>query len=306
MRSTQLLRLTVAVVIAAVLSPPLATAQPPAEGRQRQRGQFGQRGERGQRGGRGDQFGQRDRGAASITSVGLLGIDKIREELKIDEGQAATIDAAIESYRGERREAQPDRAAFQNLSDEEREAMRTEMRVAQETLAARTDEVIAVLLKPEQNSRLRELVIQLKMKTDPIGTLKTDEMTKTLHLSADQVAQIDTIQLAMQKELDDMRQTMRESFSAESGQRPDFSQMRENMQELSQKFNKRTLEILTIDQSSQLMAMQGKVLEIDLQTIQGNRRGRGGFGGRGGRRDRGGAGGGNRRRQRPPAEDDAA
>lgn len=300
MTSKHILRLIVAAGIAALLYPLPATAQPPEGGRQRQRGQFGQRGDRGVRGGPG---GQRGRGGAGVTSITLLRIEQIREELKIDEGQAATIDAAIEAFREERREGQPGREAFQDLSDEEREELRDELQAAQQKLTKKTDEVIAALLKPEQNARLKELVIQIQMKTNPIGTLKSDDIKATLNISEDQIVQIDTIEESKRDEQGAMRQAMREAFSSQNGERPDFSQIREKMQNLNQKFNTQVLEVLTEDQSSQLQALQGKSLEIDLQSIRGNRRGRG-DGRRG--RGRGGDDGGNRRRAHPPVDDNSA
>jgi hypothetical protein len=301
--STHILPLIVAAWIAALFSPSPATAQPADGERQRQRGQFGQRGDRGLRGVRGGQFGERGRGAAGITSVTLLRIEQIRGELKLDEAQAATIDAAIEAFREERREGRPDREAFQNLSDEEREQLRDERQAAQQELTSKTDEVISVLLKSEQNARLRELLIQVNMKTNPIGTLKSDDMKATLHLSKHQIGRIDEIEESMRREQSATWEAMREAFSSQNGERPDFTQVREKMQNLNQKFNKQVLGVLTADQSSELQAMQGEAMEIDLQSIRGNRRGR--DDGRR-RRGRGGDDSGNRRRARPPVDDDSA
>lgn len=263
MKSTSFVRLAAAFGMAAVLCPPLATAQPPEDGGQRERGRFGQRGDRGPRDGRRGPFGRGERGGADITAVGLLAIDRVRDELKLDDVQAATIDAAIESYREERRDARPDRRGFRNLSDEEREARRAE----QQKLAAKADEVIAVLLQPEQNARLKELTLQLKMKVDPIGMLKSEEMKSALSISEDQIAKIKAVEEDMRAEREQMMQSIRDSFSSGSGERPDFGQIRERMQKLSQKFSEQAVAVLTEDQSSQLQDRQGVALEIDLRSI---------------------------------------
>ena len=302
MKPTYVLRIAATFGFVAFLSPALTIAQPSEEDRQRQRSQSAERGERGQRFGGAGRFGAR---GGRVTRVMLLGIDDVRDELSIDEGQAATIDAAIEAFREERREAFPGREAFQNLSDEQRDLMRGEWQDAQQKLAAKTQEVMAALLETEQNERLGELVVQVNMKANPIGTLTSDELRHALKLSEDQLAQLDAAREAMRDERDDMVRSIREAFSSPDGQRPDFAQLRQNMQNLNERFGRQALEVLTEDQGRQLQTMQGEKLDIDLRSIMRNRRGAGGFRGFGGRRDRRGRDSGNRRPARPSLDDDS-
>ena len=306
MKSTQALRLTITFGVVAVLCPPLSTAQLPDEDRQRQRRQSAERENRGPRFGPGSEFGRRgrQRGLPGGSNIGmtLLRIADIQEELNINDAQTATIEAAIEAFREERREALPNRETFRNLSDEERAVVRDQWRLAREQFAAGADDVIVALLDSDQNARLKELVLQVKMKVDPIGTLKSDEIRKSLKLTDDQVAKCDAALETMQQEQSVLRQTIRESFSSRNDQRPDFAQIRQEMQKLDQKFSDQALGVLTEDQVSQLQTMQGTELKVDLRSLLRNRRNRSGFGSRrGGRGQRRGEAG-NQRRSRPPLD----
>ena len=63
------------------------------------------------------------RGGFNIDLATLLRADQVRKELKIEETQAATIDAALEAYREERNSSpRPDRDAFRKMSEEEQTA----------------------------------------------------------------------------------------------------------------------------------------------------------------------------------------
>lgn len=291
------------------------------EGGQRGGGPGGQRG--GQRGGFGGQRGGGQRGGGSISRAQLLGLEDVRDELDVDEGQAAVLDAALEAYQEERNEARGgfDFSKIREMSDEERQEVFAKMRKEQEKLAKKTDETLNALLEPEQVTRLDEISFQLKARGSIADLLAEDEeLRKKLNVTEEQVKAMEEARKAGEESMQKLQDEVREAFRNNQGEeRPDFTAMREKMDSARKENEKKTDAILTDEQRKKIETMKGEPFEIDMRSLfsrgggrggdrGGDRGGRGGGGDRGGRQ--GGGGGGDRGdrggRGRPPVEDDNA
>lgn len=288
MVSTRFLRQAAFASLTALLMTSIVQAQqpgqggqPPQEGGGRQRGGFG-----GGRGGFGGGFG-----SFRLDRATLLGADKVRQELKIEEAQAATVDAALDAYR-EERNASP-RPDFQNMSEEERTAYIEKSRKEREELSKKTDEILGALLEPAQAKRLDEVAIQLRMQTAAIQTLKSDDIKGKLSITEEQLASLTEAETAATAEMQKMGEEMRAASQA-GGNAPGagggFEQMREKFEALRKKTTETAMALLTEEQKSVLAAMQGEPCKIEARDLM-----RGGFGGPGGGRPGG-------RGTRPPAE----
>ena len=307
MTTTSFLRISAAACLAAILFSATAEAQPPRggggdEGGGRQRG-----GQGGQRGGFGGQRG----GAPTISKAMLLGIEDVKDELKIDDGQSATLDAAIEAYKEERSQSRPDFSGIREMSEEDRAAFIAKMTKESEVLAKKTDETLNALLEPEQVTRLDQIVFQMKAR-NLIGMLKSDEaVKKALAITEEQGAKLDEADKANEEAQGKFRDEMR----GNGGERPDFEAIRAKMETLRKESDERVMAVLTGTQKTKMEEMKGKPFEIDPRALM-----RGGFGGGGGRGGQGGPGGGRGGqggpgggrggdgngggRQRPPADAD--
>ena len=123
--------------------------------------------------------------ARTVDRATLLGNDKVRQELKIEEAQAATIDAALDAYREERNNApRPDRDAFQNMSEEERTKYFADMQKQREELSKKTDSVLNALLEAPQIKRLDEITVQARLQMAALQTLMADDMKAALTITA--------------------------------------------------------------------------------------------------------------------------
>jgi len=290
-----------------------ALAAQPAEenGQENQRERGGRR--QGRRGGR-QGFGGRGMGGMGMFGRGpgigraaLLRSDQVREELAIDEGQAATIDAAMEAYSDERRSARPDFSRFQDMSDDERTAELERMRTAATELAKKTDETLGLLLEPEQVTRLDQILLQVRLKTNPVGAFQDPDLQEKLTVTEEQAGKLSDVEAIGRERMEEMGQKMREGF--QSGERPDFEKMREDGQKLNEELTDLALAVLNDEQTTQMKELQGEDFELDMgQLAPRGRGGRGGFGGigrGGGRGDGGGGRGGNRERRRRPESEPA-
>lgn len=259
------------------------------EGGGRQRG-----GRAGFGGGPGGPFG-----GPLLDRAALLRIEKVRLELKIEEAQAATIDAALDAYNEQRNASpRPDREAFEKMTEDERNAYMEKSRKEREELSKKTDEILVALLEEPQVKRLDEVAVQARLAMSAAMTLKADDMRGKLMISEDQIARLDEAQKAVDEE---RQRAFQEAFAAGGGgQGGDREAMRAKMGEMMATFQKKSMDaaiaVLTEDQKKMLDGMKGAAFELTMRDFMGGR----GFGPPGGgRRDggRGGEGGG-----RPPAE----
>ncbi len=267
------------------------------EGGGRQRGGRGGFGGFGGGGGPGGQFG-----GPRLDRAALLRIDKVRQELKIEEAQAATIDAALDAYNEQRSASpRPDREAFEKMTEEERTAYFEKSQKEREELSKKTDEILGALLEVPQVKRLEEVTIQARLATSATTTLKADDIKGKLMISDEQIAKLDEAQ----KVLDEERQkAFQDAFAGGGGQGGDRDAMRAKMTEMMAAMQKKSTEaamaVLTDDQKKSLEEMKGAAFELTMRDFMGGRGFGGPPGGGGGRGEgggRGGNGGG-----RPPAE----
>lgn len=280
MMSIRFVRQAVTFSLMTMLVSGFVLAQPPGGGG---RGGFGGRG-----------FGM-DRAM-------LLRMEQVKKELKIEEAQAATIDAAMEAY-SEERSALP-RVDFRTASEEERNAAVAKM----QELSKKTDEVLGALLEPEQSKRLDQISLQLKLQGSTLDTLKSDQLKTKLALTEEQIAKLDDIQKAAEAEREKARAEREASGGGQAGGggRPPsggFGQGGAAMEQFlaaRKKLTDSALAVLTADQTKTLSELEGPKFELDMQAIFSGRGGQGGGrppgGGQGGGRPRNGGG------TRPPAE----
>lgn len=265
-----------------------------------QRGGFGggQRG--GQRGGFGGGFGGgTQRGGfgggrtTTIARATLLGLDDVRDELEVDDGQAALIDAAIDAFREEQSEARPTNFdEIRGMSDEERREFFEKMTKDREALVKKTDATLNALLEPEQVERLDQIVFQLKTRGNILTVLKSDEkMRKDLSVSDDQIAKMEEAAEAGQEASSQLREEMQKMFS-QGGERPDFDEVRKKMEAIRKEGEEKLMAVLTDEQKATMEKMKGEPFELDMRALSRNFGGRGGRGGFGGPGGQGGPGGG--------------
>lgn len=237
-------------------------------------------------------------GGPRLDRAALLRIEKVRLELKIEEAQAATIDAALDAY-NEQRDAspRPDREAFEKMTEEERNAYMEKSRKEREELSKKTDEILVALLEEPQVKRLDEVAIQARLAMSATMTLKADDIKGKLMITDEQVTKLDEAQKALDEE---RQKAFQDAFAGGGGQGGDREAMRAKMTEMMAAMQKKSTEaamaVLTEDQKKALDGMKGAAFELTMRDFMGGR----GFGPPGGGRDgggRGGNGGG-----RPPAE----
>lgn len=337
MKFSKMIRRVCLFSVAAVVFSATAAAQQGGDGG----GQPPQgRGQRGGGGGGGGGFGGGGFGmfgggrgggmmAPRFDRARLLGIEQVRTELKIDDAQSAVIDAALDAYREEQNNApRPDRDAVQNMSEEERTKMFTDMQKQRDELSKKTDEVLNALLEETQKGRLDQISLQLRIASGVVATLKADDIKGKLKISDDQVAKLDEAEKASQADMMKMFEEMRGSFGGgrpgggapgapaaggpgAGGPGAGFEAMREKMEAARKKSTDAAMAVLSDDQKKQLEEMQGAKFEIDMRAMMGGRGGFGGGpggpggggpGGQGGRGQRGGQGGQGGRGTRPQAE----
>ncbi len=294
MMSIRFLRQAVAFSLVTMLVSAFASAQPPGGG--------------GGRGGFGGFGGGGGRGFTMDRAM-MLRNEQVRTELKIEEAQAATIDAALAAYQEERSASpRPDRDAIGKMSEEERTALFDKMRKEGEELSKKTDEVLGALLETEQTKRLDQISFQMKLNGAMIATLKGDELKSKLSLTEEQIAKLDEVEKAAEADRQKMFEEMRAAGGG--GGTPGgggrggegFAQMQEKMQAARKKTTDAATAVLTAEQNKTIEEMSGAKFELDMRAMFGG--GRGGPGGPGG----GGQGGGGGRQRtggggtRPPAE----
>lgn len=244
------------------------------------------------------------RGGFSIDRSMLLRAEQVRKELKIEEAQAATIDAALEAFREERNAApRPDRDAIGKMSEEEQAAFREKSQKERAELSKKTDEALGAMLEPEQAKRLDQIAMQMKLNMATGATLKSDDMKSKLSLTEDQVTKLDEAEKTAAADMMKMFEEMRAvgGGGPPGGGGAGFAAMQEKMTAARAKSAEAALAVLTDEQKKTIDELKGARFELDMRALfMGGRGGNGGPpGGDGGGRQRGDGGG---RANRPPAE----
>ena len=249
-----------------------------------------------QRSGRGGGFGGGPGGpfgGPRLDRAALLRIEKVRQELKIEEAQAATIDAALDAYNEQRNASpRPDRETYDKLTEEEKIAYREKADKERAELSRKTDEILEALLEVPQVKRLDEVTVQARLSMSATMTLKAEDMKSKLMITDEQVALLDEAQKVAEE---DRQKAMQEAFAGAGGpgQGGDREAMRARMSEIMTALQKKSTEaaiaVLTEDQKKTLDEMRGAAFELTMRDFFGGRGfgppggGRGGDGGRGGR-----------------------
>ncbi|MEZ6063665.1 MAG: hypothetical protein R3C19_25225 [Planctomycetaceae bacterium] len=281
-------RVAAAACLAATLLCSIADAQPPGGGR----------------GGRGG-FGRGFR-APQLDRAALLANDEVRADLKVDEDQKATIEAALAAFReegggrgGRGGGGGGNRPDFQNMTDEERAEFFATMQKEREERSKKQDEVLGALLKPEQTTRIDQIALQANLAMAVVATLKGDDLKAKLALTEDQLGKLDAVEESANAKRMEMFAGLRGGGGPPSEEA--MAEMRKKGEELNQATQKEAMAVLTDAQNKQLDEMKGAAFSGDLNSLR-PQFGRGFGGGRGGRG--GGGGGGGRRggQNRPPAE----
>ena len=212
-----------------------------------------------QRGGGGGMLGS--------SSMGLLGDQKVSEELELGEDQVESIKSLQDEMRGIFRDS------FGGMRDKfrepnvDREALMAEIREKIATQMSTVDEKLEDILLPHQMTRLQELTFQMETKRGgTTGLLNNAKVKEKLGLTDEQIEKIKAKAEEVKAQLEEK-----------------IAKAREDAQE-------EILSVLTPEQQAQIKEMVGDSFEFE------ERRGWGGGGGdRGGRGgDRGGRGGGDR------------
>lgn len=152
----------------------------------------------------------------------LLQVEQVQTELQLTDDQKASAGKLGEMRRGMR-----------DLSEEDRQKRMGEIQ-------AKVDEI----LKPEQKTRLEEIVIQVQ---GP-GALGRPEIQEKLGLSDEQRKKLDELN-------EEMRGKRREVFQSGSGP--------EKLDEIRKEQTDKANAILTDQQREQFDKLQGKKIEID-------------------------------------------
>ena len=282
-----------AIMVTSVVSAQEGGGRPPGD---RQEGGRGRGGAGGSGFGGGGRMGMGGPGGMMrVDRARLLEMEKVRAELKIEEAQAATIDAALEAYREQRSSGAPfDRDAFGKMTEEERTAAFEKMQKEREELSKSTDEVLNALLEEGQKTRLDQITVQMRLAMGTFATLKADDMKSKLNLTEEQMTKLTEAETAINEERTKAMEEMRNGGSF------DFQKMGEKMAEFQKKSTESAMALLTDDQKKIVTEMSGAEFKIEMRDMMG--RGPGGGGGPGG--GRGGAGGGGRGRggDRPKSE----
>lgn len=268
--------------------PTLAVAQNSDDGPRAERGERSERGERGERGdreGRGDRGGQRGgrggpggfggRGGQGGSSLALVQIPEVRDELDLTDEQLGALTRLRDSARPEEGF---DRSKIRDMSEQERREWFLENQEKRKEQASQIEEQMEDVLLPSQLERLKQISIQ----TRGAGALMDKDVRDDLDLSDEQIEQMKETGRVVQEE---MRTKMREMFKEGN-----FQGAREKMSELRKETEEKIMSILTSQQREKLDSLRGEPFEMPERDERG-------FGRGGGGSDRGGLsrGRGNRR-----------
>lgn len=191
-------------------------------------------------------------GGMQATPMSLLGMSEVQQELGLSDDQKKQVSELQEQVRSSFRGF--NFQDMQDLSQEDREKLFTEMRKKGEEANKQAEEKLGKLLEAKQVARLS----QLRLQRDGVAALARDEVAKQLGLNEEQQAKLKTLQEAA-------RPQGRGGFGGPGGER---------MQEQRAKAQADTLAVLTEQQKGKWAELTGK--EFKFPQPQGF----GGFGGR--------------------------
>jgi len=230
-------------------------------------------------------------GGGAMDLLRLIPIEGVDKEIGLDEESKEAIQNAQRDLMGDMR-------GMRDLDQQERAAKIAEMMTEANKKAK---ELLDEVLQPEQQKRLMGLLVQ----RDGNRAATNELIAKEIGLSESDVKKVGE---AATKAREGMMAKFADMRGGGGGERPDFTKMREMMEEGNKETDKAIAGALTKDQIAALEALKGEKFEFPEPPAFGGRGGAGGPGaggpgaggpGAGGPGGRGGAGAGGGRGGRP-------
>jgi Spy/CpxP family protein refolding chaperone len=220
--------------------------------------------------------------------LGLLGMQEVREELKVTEAQQDKLRELGEKLREEMRGIFPDREATQDLTPEQRrERMQEAMEKFRKEAEKRAPEVekqIAEILDKAQFKRIKQLEVQRQ----GVDALLRADIIQALGLTQDQQGKIKEAIEERNKKQEELGEQMRGMFQGgfrdmSEEQRADarkkMEQLGEKRREIQTEAQKKAMGFLTDDQKAMMPNLMGEPFEFPrFDRRRGPGQGRGGEG----------------------------
>lgn len=236
-----------------------------------QRGQGGGPGGQGGPGGRGMmRFGGGMMGGMGGGLLGVIGIEKVQEHLKLDDNQKDEVKGIVEENRAEGRKIFEEMRNAAGGGGGGGRGPSEEMMAKITKLATQAEEKLGDILDPAQMDRLIGLMIQ----QNPVGSISHKVVSEKLGVSDEQKASLKKVQ-------EETGAKMREAFSGGPPGPESFAKM----EELRKESETKSMDVLTADQKAKLESLKGEKFEFPAPEFgrgQGGGRGPGGPGGPGG------------------------
>ena len=168
------------------------------------------------------------------TSIDLLEMEDIRAELQLGADQRSKL-KEIQTARRENLQALA--AEMKELTETQRREQRSAYQEELRILRTDVDAQVAQVLTPQQQGRLQQVMLQLRVRRRGAGNvLSEDEIATKLRVNDDQRARMRAIQKEIQKEL------------------------QEQIRRLRAKSQEQMLDVLSDEQRSQWEAMMGALM----------------------------------------------
>lgn len=233
----------------------LAVVDAQDSARSRMSGRFGGGGFGGGPGGAGGPMGGALGGDPTAM---LLRLETVQEELEITPDQQEALKKLAEQMRPTR----PEGADFRSMSEEERGEFFQKMREEAVKKAAEMKEKLEEVLFPEQTSRLEQIALQVR----GVQALNDDDVATELGITDDQ-----------KKELEEVRDSMREEMGAKAREmfanRGEGDNPREAIAEFRKAMETKILAVLTDEQQTKFEEMKGEKFEMPESGMYGGGRG---------------------------------
>lgn len=204
--------------------------------------------------------------------LSLLRMEEVRKELQIDESQTKKLEEISTALR----EAMPrlDFAGLRDLSDEERTKKMEEFQKGMAEATKKQEAKLDDILDPDQSSRLMGLLVQ---RENVRAVLSYDKVAAAITLTDEQKTKLTTIDR-------ESRNAMRpRGAGGAGGERPDFTQIREQMEKARKETEEKMSAVLTDAQKKKLEELKGAKFEFPERGFGGPGGGQGPGGGRPGR-----------------------
>ncbi|SFH60110.1 hypothetical protein [Planctomicrobium piriforme] len=234
----------------------------------------------GGRGGFGGGMGMR--GPSSKWS--LLSVPAVQSELALSEEQKTKVQPLVDSMREAMRGGNPgDFEALRDLPEDQRRekmtAMAAERAETQKKVTAEYQPKFSEVLDEVQLQRLQQIYWQ----SQGTNALRDDDLAAALQISPEQKENITTVNAEFMSQMGrGMGNRGGGGGGGDNQARPDFEQMRQEMQARTEKRDAALLDVLTADQKTKFAELKGA--EFDVSQLRGP-------GGPGGQGRRGGPGG---------------